>query len=112
MHGANGVASRALQWVLRPCGPCLRESLVRIQGKCMTSTLGMAESVESLLRRTSCPKYRVPLLSEKCPRHENHSHTDSHADKPNVTFAGYLFACRIESHISSIASTATFNTDT
>ena len=78
----------------------------------MTSELGMAESVESLLRRTSCPKYRVPLLSEECPRLENHSHTNGHADKPNITFAGYLFACRIKSHISSIALRTTFNTDT
>jgi hypothetical protein len=78
----------------------------------MPSELGMAESVESLLRRTGCPKYRVPLLSEECPHDENHRYGDGHADKPNITFAGYLFACRIKSHISSIAPRTTFNTDT
>ena len=78
----------------------------------MPSELGMAESVESLLRRTSCPKYRAPLLSEECPHDKNHRYGDGHADKPNITFAGYLFACRIKSHISSIAPRTTFNTDT
>ena len=42
-------------------------------------------------------------LPEKCPADKCNGNNEGHRHKPDIALAGYLFACRIKTHESSIA---------